>query len=253
MSAIITFHPYGEGFMKRLTPDQVSAYQRDGFLKVEGVFSPEECQQMKVTIQKILEEVRAEWRAQGKDPAELDNHGVFVGLSVRHPFFREIARREHLLDMLEDLIGPSIGFLSDKVVFKAEKKATPWHQDWPYWKGSHKISVWIALDRAIPENGCLKFIPGSHQKPIEHHQVHQPREGFGFRIIALDESNAVTVPAEVGTAVFFHDLTLHSSHPNQRGEDRFALVITYRDLSQPDLDYPWLPAAAPVRTPLKEK
>ena len=46
---------------------------------------------------------------------------------------------------------------------------------------------------------------------------------------------------------FFHDLTLHASLPNRSGKARRALIITYRDLSLPDKEYPDLPAAARVR------
>ena len=47
--------------------------------------------------------------------------------------------------------------------------------------------------------------------------------------------------------LLFHDLALHASLPNRSGQPRRALIITYRDLSQPDQEYPSLPAAARVR------
>ena len=75
--------------------------------------------------------------------------------------------------------------------------------------------------------------------------------GFGTRLDpaarGLDLSRAVTLPARPGTAIFFHDLTLHASLPNRSGRDRRALILTYRDLAQPDKEYPSLPAAARVR------
>jgi ectoine hydroxylase-related dioxygenase (phytanoyl-CoA dioxygenase family) len=171
---------------------------------------------------------------------------------VKREFFRRIARDERLLDVLEGLIGPEIGFLSDKVVFKDREVdyESPWHQDWAYWGGSHKISVWIALDEATPENGCLQILPSSHRAAIDHDKA-QGVVGFGNRLDpgerGMDLSKAVTIPARPGTAIFFHDLTLHASLPNRSGKDRRALINTYRDLSQPDKEYPSLPAAARVR------
>ena len=43
-------------------------------------------------------------------------------------------------------------------------KAIPWHQDGQYWpiRPIATCSVWMALDDATPENGCMRFIPGSH-------------------------------------------------------------------------------------------
>ena len=56
---------------------------------------------------------------------------------------------------------------------------------------------------------------------------------------AVDESLAVTAEIEAGGAVFFHDLTLHSSHPNRSGEERWVWIPTYRDANAEDNDYPW--------------
>ena len=63
----------------------------------------------------------------------------------------------------------------------------------------------------------------------------------------IDESLAVTAEIAAGGAVFFHDLTLHSSHPNQSGEERWVWIPTYRDANAEDNDYPWAVAAKVLR------
>lgn len=234
-----------------LTNEQRAAWERDGFLVIERLFSETEIPPMIEAVEEVLAEVRDEERSGQTRGQRLDS-GVYVGLSVKRELFRQVARDVRLLDVLEGLIGPEIGFLSDKVVFKdrAVEYESPWHQDWAYWGGSHKISVWVALDEATPENGCLQILPGSHRAAVEHDKV-QGVPGFGNRLDpgerGLDMSLAMTLPARPGTAIFFHDLTLHASLPNRSGKDRRALIITYRDLSQPDREYPDLPAAARVR------
>jgi hypothetical protein len=235
-----------------LTREQQAAWERDGFLQIERLFAEEEIPPMIAEVESVLAEVRAEALAAGKAPEQVLASGVYVGLSVKREFFRRVARDARLLDALEGLIGAEIGFLSDKVVFKDHDVDydSPWHQDWAYWGGSHKISVWVALDEATPENGCLQLLPGSHRAPVDHDHV-TGVAGFGTRLElqerGLDPSRAVTIPARPGTAIFFHDLTLHASLPNRSGRPRRALIITYRDLSQPDKEYPGLPAAARVR------
>lgn len=235
-----------------LTTEQTKQYQRDGFLVIERLFSEAEIEALRLAVDDVLAEVRRETVAAGKDADGLFSSGVYVGLSLRREIFRKTARDPRLLDDLEALIGREIGFLSDKVAFKGKGVTfnSPWHQDWSYWGGSHKISVWVALDKATTENGCLQLLPGSHRRSIDHDHVNS-REGFGNRLDltdrGFDPSQVVTVPAQPGDAIYFHDLTLHASLPNRTGEDRRALIITYRDLSQPDRDYPSLPAAARVR------
>jgi phytanoyl-CoA hydroxylase len=236
----------------QLTQEQQASWERDGFLVIEELFAEGEIPRIIDETEGVLAEVREEALAAGRSPEQILASGVYVGLSVKRAFFREVACDPRLLDVLEGLIGPEIGFLSDKVVFKdhAVDYESPWHQDWAYWGGSHKISVWIALDEATPENGCLRILPGSHRAPVEHDQARNV-PGFGNRldpaVRGLDMSRAVTLPAKPGTAIFFHDLTLHASLPNRSGKDRRALIVTYRDLSQPDREYPDLPAAARVR------
>ena len=236
----------------RLNAEQQAAWERDGFLVIEDLFTAEEIPAMIREVDDVLAEARKEERAAGKKPEQVLASGVYVGLSVRREFFRRVARDPRLLDPLEDIFGPRIGFLSDKVVFKdhAVDYESPWHQDWAYWKGSHKVSIWVALDPATGENGCLRILPGSHRAGLEHDRV-EAVPGFGERLDpaqrGFDLAKAVTLPARPGTAIFFHDLTLHASQPNRSGRERRALILTYRSLSQPDLDYPSLPAAAPVR------
>jgi hypothetical protein len=213
-------------------------FDRDGFTIERGVFTEGEVAGFKREICRLLETHEA-------------HGGVFVGLAANSPVFRDLAGDARLLDALEPILGPNIEFLSDKVVLKsaATDYGSPWHQDWPYWKGIHKVSIWIALDPATPENGCLKLLPGSHRT----HAVHDGDAGgtklFVHRLApgAVDESRAAVVPCAPGDAVFFHDLTLHASYPNTSGADRWAMISTYRSASEPDLDYEWSVAARVVR------
>jgi ectoine hydroxylase-related dioxygenase (phytanoyl-CoA dioxygenase family) len=104
-----------------------------------------------------------------------------------------VAHEPRLLDVLEPILGQNIEVLSDKVVFKTAdvEYGSPWHQDWPYWQGAHKISVWITLDPATAQNGCLKMLPGSHLEAALHDNIKVPAgEGFSLRLQpdAVDES-----------------------------------------------------------------
>jgi phytanoyl-CoA hydroxylase len=215
------------------------SYTRDGFAFVPGLFTLSETQAAKDEVQRLL-------------TTRKDHAGVFVGLAAASAHFAALARHPQLLDAIEACLGPEIEFLSDKIVFKSASAGfgSPWHQDWPYWKGTHKLSVWIALDPATPANGCLKLLPGSHRSHFIHDGVAGPGEGFGNRLSegAIDESLALTLPCMPGDAVLFHDLMLHASHPNATGEDRYALISTYRAAAEPDLTYDLAVAAAVVRT-----
>lgn len=209
-------------------------YEQFGFVVVRQLVSPERAAQLKAEAQRVV--------------AERGHHaGVFVGLAAQSSLFKEAIREDNLLDALESILGPEVEFLSDKAVYKSAETdfGSPWHQDWPYWKGAHKLSVWVALDPATVANGCLKLLPGSHKQPVDHDGIAPEGEGFGHRLAegVVEERLAVSVPCAVGDAVFFHDLTLHASHPNTTGEDRYAWIVTYRNAAEEDLTYTWATAA----------
>lgn len=213
-------------------------FEEQGFAAIRGMFTEAEAAAFKAECGRLLEEHTA-------------HAGVFVGLAANSALFRSLARDTRLLDALEPLLGPNIEFLSDKVVLKSATTTagSPWHQDWPYWEGLHKISVWIALDASTPENGCLKMLPGSHKQAVVHDGVAGAGEGFGYRLRpeAVDERQAVTLPCAPGDAILFHDLTLHASFPNTSGQDRWSVISTYRSASEPDHDYSWSAAKEIVR------
>jgi hypothetical protein len=215
------------------TASNAERYARDGFAVLRGLYTADEMLDWKRRATEIL-------RAQHKlnEPS-----GVVVWMAdALDPFFRERMRDECVVRILRELVGENVEFLSVKPVFKnsATTFASPWHQDWHYWLGAPKISVWIALDDATPENGCLKMIPGSHRKPLAP-QTQNRAIGFAhyFDDDSLQGMPVETLAVKRGDAVFFHDLTIHASHPNTSGADRWSLISTYRDASVKDDSTIW--------------
>ena len=227
-------------------PTICNSFAETGFAIMPNLFTRTEVQRLKSECVDILAAVKAETGVEN-----VAGHGVYVGLAARSPVFQEAVGDARLLAILAGILAPDIEFLSDKFVFKSASMdfASPWHQDWPYWHGAHKVSIWVALDDATVENGCLKLFPGSHKSAIIHDGDASDGHGFGNRLRsdAVDETQAVTAELEAGGAVFFHDLTLHASHPNRSGAERWVWIPTYRDANAEDNDYPWAVAAKVVR------
>jgi ectoine hydroxylase-related dioxygenase (phytanoyl-CoA dioxygenase family) len=178
-------------------------------------------------------------------------NGVFLGMAARGALFKKAAAHPVLVAALKEIIGDHVVFLNDKLVFKNSTTSfgSPWHQDHPYWWGSYKYSVWIALDDAAKENGCLRVVPGSHLLgSLKHGADASDGHGFDNRVNAsdIDESQVVDLDASLGDAIIFHDLLLHASYPNISGKERWAIISTYKDGTQEDPDYDWATAAFTV-------
>ncbi len=216
-----------------LSDDAVKQYFRDGFLVVKNLYSENEMQTWKNKLMAIL-----------KEEGSINNTSgvrVFFMHDI-HSYFKDKMGDPKVVSILRQIIGPQIEFLSVKAVFKNNKTKfnSPWHQDWYYWKGANKTSVWIALDDAIPENGCLKMIPCSHKKLFPWNTI-KSSNLFSHR---TEEDEIKDLPFQTlalkrGGAVFFHDRTLHSSYPNSSGADRYSFISTYRDASIKDESSVW--------------
>lgn len=219
--------------MNLLTEAQIAQYQRDGFTVVSDLVTPDDAIAWKAELKARLQEEGNEhipsgvrvWMAESMDP--------FSSVQLQSP---------RMTAILQQLIGPDVEFLSFKAVFKNAKTSfpSPWHQDWAYWGGSAKISAWIALDDATPENGCLQLVPGTHRQVIEMQEI-EDGKGFGRRITEDQVAGMpiVTVPVPRGAAIFFQDLALHASCPNLNGQDRWSIIPTYRNAAEKDSSTVW--------------
>ncbi|MEM7129243.1 MAG: phytanoyl-CoA dioxygenase family protein [Chloroflexota bacterium] len=216
-----------------LSDAQINEYQQNGYVVVPGLFDTSETSAWKAQLQAKLTEEKKLDEPSGVRVWMCDGMDSLTEANVQKP---------QLVQMLNQLIGPDVEFLSVKAVFKNSKTSfnSPWHQDWHYWQGSPKISIWIALDNATPENGCLRLVPGSHRNVVQMDDV-EDGKGFGHRIgeDALADLPVETVPVSAGDVVFFHDLALHASCPNVNGQDRWTAIATYRSGSEVDGSTVW--------------
>jgi phytanoyl-CoA hydroxylase len=125
-----------------------------------------------------------------------------------------------------------------------------WHQDERFipTRDRSLVGVWIALDDATIENGCLWVVPGSHRQGVLHQFKDHGRpdefdptdEAFGF-----DDSGAVPVEVKTGDVVFFNGYLLHRSMKNRSKGTRRALVNHY--MSAASL-LPWIVPGVTVAT-----
>lgn len=213
-----------------LTKDDLEHYRKDGFVILRELFPKEQMLELKSRIEELVFE-QQEDNTDGVPVFFLDNIPQLYLDFCSSPLLRGI---------LHQLIGPRVEFLSLKPVYKNAQITFPssWHQDYPYWGGTPKVSIWIALDDATRENGCLRFLPEAHTTFLKHHK----REGtFGnfLEEEQLDLSKAIDAPMQSGDACFFSDLAPHASYGNSSGKDRWSFIPTYRNADEPDPSEIW--------------
>jgi ectoine hydroxylase-related dioxygenase (phytanoyl-CoA dioxygenase family) len=231
-----------------------ATYDRDGHVVLPGVLDPD-----------LLAAVRREATAICRGdrgpvdglvpagPGEPDRAVLRRYLCIHFPhklsaLVREVARLPAIVDALTKVVGPNVKMMQSMLFLKAAgKPGQSWHQDEAHipTRDRSLAGVWIALDDATVDNGCLWVLPGSHRAgvlyPVRPHD--DPRfdptaEAYGFPH-GEDEARPVEVPA--GSAVVFHGYLLHRSLPNvTRTGMRRALVTHYMTAESP---LPWMPPA----------
>lgn len=147
--------------------------------------------------------------------------------------FLDYARNPDILDMVEQLIGPDIALWNMSFFAKPafNGKRTPWHQDGDYWpiRPLATCTVWIAVDDATRENGCMRFLPGSHRrKQVRPHVTrNDPALTLQQELVAdeVDEEAAVDVELEAGQ-ISLHDVYLaHGSAENRSDRPRRGMTL----------------------------
>ncbi|HEY3233911.1 MAG TPA: phytanoyl-CoA dioxygenase family protein [Polyangiaceae bacterium] len=149
------------------------------------------------------------------------------------PTLDALSRDPELLSMVADLMGPNVLLFHSKLLMKAKRNGsfTPWHQDWGYWRYHSKlpthINCMLAIDPMEAENGCIRFVPGSHLWGAVEHQSF-PSDSFSIGISGDPEAfPSQLVPMDAGDAVFFGPLILHCSSPNLSQRDRRANTFAF--------------------------
>jgi phytanoyl-CoA hydroxylase len=153
-----------------------------------------------------------------------------------------MSARLHLI--LDALMGQGRVLLQEMALVKPPKVSgeKPWHQDAAYFRGSDPnlmFGVWIALDPATRENGCMQVIPGSH---LRGSVPHVPAEDINLctirpDLLRLDER--VALPMDPGDVLIFHSLLHHYTAANRSDRRRRALQFHYHQIG---LD--WTPLEA---------
>ena len=122
-----------------------------------------------------------------------------------------------------------------------------WHQDASYLQseGSPVTGVWVAIEDATLENGCLWVQPGGHRSPLrDSYEVdHTTLEG---ELRTLDSTpwpgpdEGVALELEAGGIVLFSDRMPHYSSANRSNRSRQAFTMHFTDHDSNWLPHNWL-------------
>lgn len=199
-------------------------YWEKGWVVVEGIFQRDEAEQI---AQIALEISQAELEnADNRYVVDASADGELAPRKIdkpfwKHPAFQTFILNERLVQALAALLGEQPLLATDQIFMKPPRfgSAKPYHQDNFYFQcqpNDRVITAWIALDDVDAENGCLRYIDGSHRGPI---LPHEPVPGEPYNLVPppdlVDLRKEALALVRKGGVVFHHSQTLHTSHRNE--------------------------------------
>ena len=239
----------------RLTDEQVRSFEEQGYVAGVRILTEDQvdvlCQQLAELMDphhpghRLFHEYHSN---ESLDPSRILFHALGAWRIV--PAFHDLLWHPAWTVPASQLLGGAVRFWHDQLFCKPARDGgvVAWHQDYSYWTRTQPmahLTCWIALDDATEENGCLRYIPGSHRWDL------LPITGLAGDMDAirgvLDErqllafARPISIALRRGEATFHHPLMVHGSAENRSDRPRRATVLNaLRDGTRSMTDDPLL-------------
>ncbi|MGI8476240.1 MAG: phytanoyl-CoA dioxygenase family protein [Thermomicrobiales bacterium] len=223
----------------------VAQFLEQGYLVIDDVFSPERVASALGGLLDLIggrpaEFTGIQFEANAREllptmPPELRQDVVrkLMGFVQHEPRLDAVAADPDLLAILTRIMGEAPVLFQDQALLKPplSGREKPWHQDNAFFSlpaDSMIVGVWIALDEALPENGCMHVIPGSQRSgPVPHFQ----RRDWQICDTDVAVTQVLSVPLKPGGCLLFHGLLHHGTPPSRSPLRRRALQFHYKPAS----------------------
>jgi hypothetical protein len=220
----LRFHPTTTINPQILTKEQISAFNRDGYLRGLRIFSAEEIGE----IRRYFDDLLARTLAAGGDSYSIST------AHLRYGRVYDILTDRRIVDRVKDLLGEDVIAWGSHFFCKmpGDGKRVSWHQDSSYWPltPSKAVTAWLAIDDASVENACMRFIPGSHHLGHLTYTLSENDEAnvLNQTVVGAETlGQPVDVELKSGEISIHSDLLLHGSEANQSSKRRCGLTLRY--------------------------
>ncbi|CAL1517918.1 phytanoyl-CoA dioxygenase family protein [Chitinophaga sp. MM2321] len=224
-----------------LSSENTQFYKEYGYLIAQGLVSPDEIDKLRRDTVKIF---RGEYGVMeglmpvAADETDADVLKKYVAIHFPHkisPVIKDFLTQGKIVDVLTNIVSPNVKCMQSMLFVKGPGKAgQAWHQDEFYIPTRDKslIGVWIAIDDASIENGCLWIIPGSHKPGYIMPRVDNDSNEYAdvdtIDVSSYKQEEIIPVEVKSGSVIFFNGYLLHSSMRNKTTANfRTALVNHY--------------------------
>jgi phytanoyl-CoA hydroxylase len=212
------------------------SYDQHGFVIVRQFLSGDELAELRTNLDRYVREVvpgLSETEAFYQDRSRPETLKQLQRMG-RDPFFGDYVKRPKWTALAESLVGELVRAEEPEWFNKppGTHHVTPPHQDNYYFclAPPRVVTLWLALDVVDLENGCLRYVAGSHERGF---RIHAKSKILGFSqgitdYTPDDFSREVAIVLDPGDAVAHHGMTIHradANHSSSRSRRSFAIVF----------------------------
>ncbi len=228
----------------QITEGQIDSYQKNGFVIIEDFLSSNELDDWREAVAEAIQE-REGRKFPDKDVKIGEDDGINEDADYYGKVFDQLLNlwqtNERMKNIMwDERIGQMAAQLSrqdgiriwhDQTLIKRPwANPTAWHLDTPFWSFDHReaLSIWVALDDATLENGCLFFIPGSHKKTtFENPGITKNMDAVFDFYPQFKQSQSIPAVMKAGSCSFHNGLCIHGAHANMTPGFRRAMTCAY--------------------------
>ncbi len=237
-SPITSAFTQGDQAVVPLCREQIDFFRENGYVAGIRLLDDEQVDQLRAELDLLMHLEDGELglfyeynRNESGDPG----HTLFHALGAWRvsPLFHDLLWHPGLTMAATELLDGPVRLWHDQVFVKPARHggAVIWHQDYSYWTRTVPVAhltCWIGLDDSTVENGCIHYVPKSHNWDL------LPRESFTNEMDkALDlltpeqlrDFKPVPIELKKGECSFHHPLTLHGSFANSSDRPRRAAIV----------------------------
>jgi len=235
-----------------LSREQVTWFDRDGFLVLENIFSEDEIAFLQREAGTLLADPDAlEEETVITEPGGREIRSIFK-IHAQSRVLARLAADERLAGVARFLLGDDVYIHQSRLNYKPgfQGKEFYWHSDFETWHVEdgmprmRALSMSILLAENTPNNGPLMLIPESHrtfltcvgQTPEDHYRMSLKRQEYGVpdenSLAELAHNNGIVAPTgKPGTVVIFDCNVMHGSNGNITPFPRANAFLVYNAVS----------------------
>lgn len=228
----------------QVNKEQIDFFQENGFIVIEDFLSPGELGYWRAAVMNAVKK-RNGRKMPGKEIKTGEDDGINIDSAYFGKVFdqllnlwqtdevvKELMTDKRIGRMAADLAGvDGIRIWHDQALFKKSwANPTSWHLDTPFWSFSDRraLSIWVALDDATLENGCLYFLKRSHKETtFENSGIGRNMDDIFSVYPGLLQAQSVAAPMKAGSCSFHNGLTIHGANANMTNGYRRAMTCAY--------------------------